>query len=152
MEKINKILLTTSNLETEEIAKMATSLEEIGCDVVISEFANNDCELDEVDDGKVLEEIDGCEVVFVLVGPNGEESECLEDQIEKAADHDKKIVGIFMGGTIGNVPSGLEVYGDGLITNDLTKIIKVLEGIVIPWENPEGANRTQQNNMDKGEC
>jgi|GEM_PF-2514842 len=152
MSKIKKVLLTTSSLEQGEIDKLVTSLEETDCEVVVSEVANKQCEIEEVEDEKIEKEIEDCEIVFVLIGPDETENECIEKQIEVAADQERQVVGIFMGGATGKVPSALETYGDGLISNDIIKIKKVLEGIQVPWENPQGQNRAQKNDIDKGDC
>lgn len=153
MGTIKKVLLTANNLEEEEIKKLVLALEENECEVVISEIVNRDCKIEKLDDESIHEEVENCEIVFVLIGAEEKENICLEKQIEEAAGQEKKIVGIFMGGGRADcIPDGLETYGDGLITYDITKIIKVLEEIQIPWETPEGEPRKQKNTIDKRDC
>jgi hypothetical protein len=153
MKKYNKILVSHQNVDDEEIEKLIEQLEENECEVVVSELEEKVDELPkEEQDELLIQEIDECELVFVLIGPSEEENECVKREIEEANRQEKRIIGIYMGGGAASIPSALENFGSGLITNDIIKIVSILQGNPSPWEAPSGGTRQPTKKIDKPDC
>lgn len=150
MRKYNKIFISHQNVNDEKIKELADQLEENGCEVMIS---NLEQQLPELSDEEITyEQIDECEVLLVLIGKGPNDNICVEKEIEEADRQDKIVVGIYMGGDEKSIPKSLENIGEGLIINDIKKILSVLDGNQCPWEDNRGFPRQPINKVDKRDC
>jgi len=154
MKKYKKVFLSIKNVSKEDLDKLVEQLTSLGCEVRISDLAD---ELEilmelEQDEQYISDEIEWCDLVFVVIGPSKEEDVCVNREIEEASNQDKTVVGIYAGGDEECVPSALENVGDGLITNDIEKIAAVIDGTPPIWEAPEGGARKKKNKIDTGNC
>ena len=154
MKKISKILLSHQNVPPEQIDEFAKNLEESECEVKISELEEESADLteEEIEERSIVEEIEECELVFVLIGSVEEENLCVRKEIEEADRQDKIVVGVYMGGGSESIPPALENSGSGLIINDIVRITSVLQGNPVPWETPAGTPRKPTKTIDKPDC
>lgn len=151
MRKYNKIFISHQNVTDEEINELADKLKEHGCEVVTSNLEEEFPELSDEEE-ITFEQIEKCDAVLVLIGDGQNDNMCVEKEIKEADKNDKIIIGIYMGGSSKSVPKSLENFGDGLITNDINKILPVLDGDTCPWEDNTGYVRQPINKADKRDC
>ncbi len=84
--------------------------------------------------------IDWAGTILVLIGPKTSESDWVNWEVEYAAEHGKRIVGVFLrGGLDSDVPQALLENGNALIAWNSQKIDQAVNGMDI-WENPEGTS------------
>ena len=81
--------------------------------------------------------------VIVLIGKDTHKRDWVNWEIEYAAQHDKRIVGVFLrGGTDADIPESLTKNGDALVAWNSDKINRAVNGEDI-WENPDGSPRRE---------
>ncbi|HVS90467.1 MAG TPA: TIR domain-containing protein [Mucilaginibacter sp.] len=152
MEKLRKIFLSRKEVTPDELKELVTKLEEHGCEVKISDLEEELSQMLENEEEIPFEEIEWCDIIFVLIGNSTDENDCVNKEIEEGSNQEKPIVGIYMGGNAECVPKSLEDYGSGLITNDINKITRILTGGKAQWEDEKGVSRKPKNTIDKSEC
>lgn len=152
MKKYNKILLSKQNVSEDDLQTLIQQLEENECEVILSELEEKIEQLGDDEEIFIIEEVEKCDIVFVLIGGTEEENECVKKEIEEADKQEKLVIGIYMGGNAQSVPPALEKFGSGLITNDIIKIMSVLQGNECPWEDVTGGPRKPTKKIDTSEC
>jgi len=79
--------------------------------------------------------------MVVLVSPDTKDSEYVRWEIEYAAEHDKRIVGVFTRGSADcDLPEGLEDYADAIVAWNGDAILDAVRGTDI-WQDSTGAPR-----------
>jgi hypothetical protein len=87
-------------------------------------------------------QIDWAGTVVVLVGPKTSDSDWVNWEIEFAAEHGKKIIGVFLeNATDADLPDALINYGDTLVNWNAEQVEKAINGESM-WLDPTGNPRT----------
>lgn len=79
--------------------------------------------------------------MVVLVSAETKDSDYVPWEIEYAAQHDKRIVGVFTRGSAdSDLPDGLEDYADAIVAWNGDAVLEAVRGTNI-WQNSDGARR-----------
>ena len=85
--------------------------------------------------------IDWAGTVVVLIGKETKNRDYVNWEIEYAIRNDKTVIGVYLpGATEKDLPSGVQQYGDSLVSWDSSQLDAALLGQTV-WETPSGGRR-----------
>lgn len=124
------------------LGKLKTLLEKNGLTIrdssINSSNPNNAKSPDYIKSSILAPQIDWAGTLIVYVSPGTKDSEWVNWEIEYAAKHDKRIVGVWEHGTKDcELPSALKEYADSVVGWNGNSIIDAING-KDSWENPDG--------------
>jgi len=100
----------------------------------------------------IRSQIDWAGTLVVLVGTKTSDSDWVNWEIEYAAEHGKKIIGVFLeSATDADLPEALINYGDALVNWDAGQLERAINGESI-WMDPAGNRRTTPIEMTRITC
>lgn len=90
--------------------------------------------------------------VIVLIGTQTHSRPWVNWEIEMANRLNKRIVGVYAGGTEAEIPAAFERYGDALVSWRSDSLANAIEGLDSPFQNPDGSPRGQVHQMVTSRC
>lgn len=90
--------------------------------------------------------------VIVLIGADTHSRPWVNWEIEMANRLNKRIVGVYAGGTEAEIPEAFERYGDALVSWRSDSLANAIEGVDSPFQNPDGSPRGQVHEMATSRC
>lgn len=126
------------------LGKLKTLLEKNGLTIrdssINSSNPNNAKNPDYIKSSILAPQIDWAGTLIVYVSHNTKDSEWVNWEIEYAAKHDKRIVGVWEHGTKDcELPSALKEYADAVVGWHGNSIIDAING-KDGWEDPDGGS------------
>ena len=100
----------------------------------------------------IRSQIDWAGTLVVLVGTKTSDSEWVNWEIEYAAEHGKRIIGVFLeNATDADLPEALMNHGDALVIWKAEQVARAIDGESI-WMDPAGSPRTTPIEITRTTC
>ncbi|GAB6395201.1 MAG: TIR domain-containing protein [Bacteroidales bacterium] len=164
MSKTKNIFISHYGKDDEHVQRLKERLKESGYDVRNSSYESNNPKYDEgrkkrPSDAVIARYLRMCVnwagTFICLIGEGTHTRPWVNYEIEQAHKLGKPIVGIYKYGCANSVelPEAMQKYGGALIGwNSLDKLGDIMDGKVIPPENPDGTQRSPINNIIRIVC
>lgn len=141
MARIRNLFISHVHEDDGEVHKLREMLERNGHEVrdssVTTDKPNDANHPDYIKREILSPRIQWAGVMVVIVGPNTHTSDWVNWEIEHAAGHGKRIVGIYVrGGKESNLPDALKTHGDALVGWNSDNLIGAVDGEHDSWCEP----------------